>query len=138
MSTIISEYELAQVHNAAAILLKNLSSKITIPELSRLVRLDEKKLKSGFKSVYGKSIKSYLRQHRLERAKELLKENKPLKLIARATGYKESTSLIKAFRKQIGTSPAAWKRNSNGQSVNDIITEQLHQINPDWTGISPD
>jgi AraC-like DNA-binding protein len=110
MKIVLSEHEIEQVHVAATILEKDLKIKITIPELSKEVRLDEKKLKAGFKEIFGKGVKTYQRHLRMERAKELLKEERPLKFISRVTGYKDDTSFIKAFKKYIGITPLAWRK----------------------------
>jgi AraC-like DNA-binding protein len=125
MSKSLTESEVIQIKKAASILLKDITTKITIPELSKEVRLDEKKLKLGFRLIFGKGINAFVQGYRLEKAKELLYENKPLKLIARATGYKEPSSLIKAFRKKVGESPASWRKKSSMYS-------------PDWTTFSPE
>jgi AraC family transcriptional activator of pyochelin receptor len=110
MKIVLSEHELEQVHAAATILGNNLKAKITIPELSREVRLDEKKLKAGFKQVFDRGVKTYQRHLRMEKAKELLAENRPVRFISRVTGYKDDTSFIKAFKKYIGITPFAWRK----------------------------
>lgn len=43
-------------------------------ELSRLIGLNDYKLKTGFKEMYGTTVFGYLREQRLEKAYRLLME----------------------------------------------------------------
>jgi AraC-like DNA-binding protein len=79
---------------------------MTISELSKLVYINEYKLKAGFKEVYGKPIYSYVIDRRMERAKQLLAEKQmKVKEAASMVGYTNISHFIETFRKRFGVSP---------------------------------
>jgi AraC-like DNA-binding protein len=109
----LSEADLEKVKAAARIIADNPKYHYKIPDLSERVLLNVKKLKQGFKELYGTGPYAYLLHLRMERAKEMLLENATIRTIARATGYTGSnaeTNFIRIFKKQYQQSPAAWKR----------------------------
>lgn len=110
MNIVLSPSDVEQIHKAKDILINDLKANITITDLSWQVGMDEKRLKAGFKLEFGTAIKTYVRQYKMERAKELLKEDRSLKVIAKATGYKNEAGLVKAFRKEVGETPVNWKK----------------------------
>lgn len=110
MKVELSKNDLAKVHDAAIILTQTLNKHITIPELSILVNLPEKKLKAGFRHLYGSGPYKYLINARLVKVKEMLFQDLPLKGIALEIGYKDKGSLIKAFHSKFGVTPGKWKK----------------------------
>lgn len=110
MKEALSKNDLGKVRDAAIILSRTLQKHITIPELSIMVDLPQKKLKAGFMEIYGKGVYTYLKYQRLQRIKEMLLQDMPLKGIAIATGYKDKSSLIKAFRNEFDLTPGEWKK----------------------------
>lgn len=80
--------------------------------LSRMVALNEFKLKAGFKQVFHTTIYEYLRQIRTEEAVELMKEDLTLEQIAGNVGYKSLRGFTQAFTKCAGKTPAEWRRQS--------------------------
>ncbi len=54
-------------------------------------------------------VHAYLRYIRLEKVKSLLLQDKPLKAIPRATGFKSESGLSKTFKKVTGLTPIEWK-----------------------------
>ncbi|OQP67615.1 helix-turn-helix domain-containing protein [Niastella populi] len=108
-STTLSVQDINRVQEAAQILARHLSQDITIKELAGLVLLSEKKLKLGFKHEFEMGVHAYLRYIRLEKVKELLVQNKPLKAIAKESGFKSESGLSKTFKKVVGVTPGEWK-----------------------------
>ncbi len=79
---------------------------MTIPELSKMVYINEYKLKAGFKEVYGKPIYSYVIDRRMEKAKQLLAgKGMKVKEAASMVGYTNISHFIETFRKKYGVSP---------------------------------
>lgn len=103
--------DLETVKVAAVILSENLDKHITIPQLAQEVRLTDKKLKAGFKRQFGKGIYRYHLDCKMEKAKQMLLSNEPLKAIAAATGYQDEQALITTFRREFQVTPAQWRRN---------------------------
>ena len=67
---------LGQIFKAKALLLEDLAEPPTIAALANGVLMSESQLKQSFREVFGMSIYQYFQQARLEKAKELLAENK--------------------------------------------------------------
>ncbi|MEL4894895.1 AraC family transcriptional regulator [Crocosphaera sp. Alani8] len=99
-----------RIHYAQEILIKNLTNPPSLMELARQVGMCDYSLKQGFKEVFNTTVFGYLRDRRLERAKELLLE--PCMTIAqvgRTVGYDSHSSFTTAFKKKFGVSPKAYQ-----------------------------
>nr|WP_169716985.1 AraC family transcriptional regulator [Sporomusa acidovorans] len=79
----------------------------TIAELSKLVYINEYKLKAGFRELYGTPIYRYVIDRRMEEAKKLFEE-RPMKVkeVASLVGYTNISHFIEMFRKKFGVSPS--------------------------------
>jgi len=78
----------------------------SIIELSKLVGLNEYKLKKGFKELFGTTIFGYIHNLRMSKAKKLLLgTDKTAKEIAYETGYSSPQHFSTAFKKQYGVAP---------------------------------
>jgi|GEM_PF-6177254 len=110
--------EIEKIQQAADLLKRNLKNAFTIHRLAKEVGINEKRLKTGFKKVFGKGVHTFLLHARMERAKELLLEDRPIRYIAAVVGYNgnvANSNFIKAFRKLHGETPLSWKkRQMNG------------------------
>lgn len=101
-----NELDRNKVKYAREILLKNLSTPITIKELSRLVGTNECYLKKGFKEIYGTTIFDFYQNQRMEYAKALLYEKDiSVTEVAFLLGYSSISHFSTAFRKQTGLKP---------------------------------
>lgn len=97
-----------RVHEA---LTADLSSRITIDELSRRFLMNPSTMKEVFKTVYGQSIAAHIREHRMERAAELLCEtDASMAEIAAAIGYESASKFSAGFRKAYGALPTEYRR----------------------------
>ena len=67
--------------------------------------------KEVFKTVYGQSIAAHIREHRMERAAELLHEtDASMAEIAAAIGYESASKFSAEFRKAYGALPTEYRR----------------------------
>lgn len=84
----------------------------TLAELSRLISLNEFKLKKGFKALFGTTVKSYIIKLRMEHAKKLF-QNKSMTVSEAAykCGYKDVSHFSAAFKNFYGFSPQKIKIN---------------------------
>jgi AraC-like DNA-binding protein len=105
----LSIQDLERLYKAEQLLCANLRQGYTIKELASTVLLTEKKLKIGFKILFGAGVHTYLRNRRLEKVKIMLLEDKPHKAILWATGFKSESGLSKTFKKVVGVTPTEWK-----------------------------
>ena len=109
-----AEYESAQVeiiHSVHAYLLEHICERTTIEQLSRLFAMNPTTLKSLFKAVYGDSIASHTKAHRMEAAARLL-TNTSLSLneVASAIGYESQSRFSAAFRETYGKLPSEYRK----------------------------
>ncbi len=94
------------VYKAHQIILSDITRHITIPEIAIQVGLNEKKLKKGFKQVFGSGIYECLHRERMEQARAmLLGSDKPIKEIASLCGFDYLTNFSTAFRRFFGDTP---------------------------------
>jgi len=84
----------------------------TLVELSKLVELNEYKLKRGFKELFGTTVFGYIHKTRMSLAKKLLLgTDSSAKDIAYQTGYSSPQHFNKAFKKQFGVTPKSIRKN---------------------------
>lgn len=92
-------------------LLHDLSASPGIRELARYAAMSATRLKSLFRQVYGMPPYEYFQQHRMLRAKEMLKQSgKPISEIGRSLGYQNMSNFTLAFRKVFGVNPSDIRR----------------------------
>lgn len=106
----ITTIDVERARHAASIMEQCPKSHFPISQLADKVKLPEKRLKAVFKQLYGLGLYAYLRQVRMEKAKELLLEGKSIKVIIHVIGFENESNFCKAFRKAFKESPRTWKR----------------------------
>ena len=107
----LSKEDLECVNLAREILDNNLVNPPALNLLSKLIGLNEFKLKKGFKEVFGTSVHAYVIQRRLEFAKTLLDSHSlTVSEVASRVGYGNVSHFASAFRKQYGINPGSYKK----------------------------
>lgn len=99
--------DISSIRQAALILEKNMQSPPNIKCLARIVGINDHKLKQGFKIIYQQPPFTYLRERRLSRARELLKQGCSVGKVAESIGYKSASHFSLAFKKRFGYSPSS-------------------------------
>ncbi|MHA7964495.1 helix-turn-helix domain-containing protein [Paenibacillus sp. CAU 1782] len=103
------DYERLQL--AKEIIDQKHAEQLTISGLSRMVCLNEYKLKTGFKKIFGHTVYGYILNKRMETAVILLDSGKrKVKDAAWMVGYSNVSHFIKAFKKQYGCTPGETSR----------------------------
>jgi AraC-like DNA-binding protein len=83
----------------------------TLDELARTAGSSRSVLAERFQQLVGSSPMQYLTQWRMLLAANLLcRSNAPLASIAEDVGYQTDTAFSRAFRREYGAPPAAWRR----------------------------
>lgn len=90
---------------AKAFLISNFVTPPTIRQLSRIVLLNEFKLKQHFKESFGITIHAFIIRLKMEEAGKLLLENCTVGDIAAKTGYRSVSHFIETFKKHYGVTP---------------------------------
>jgi len=87
----------------------------TLEELARISGTSRSVLAERFPHLVGLAPMQYLAQWRMLLATNLLaRSNAPLARIAQEVGYQTDTAFSRAFRREYGMPPAAWRRRQAG------------------------
>lgn len=107
----LSPMELAKVRMARDRLLADLRDPPDLDQLAREVGLPSKKLNRGFRELFGMTVFAYLRDARLDAAREALEEGTglPLKQLAWELGYGQVSNFVTAFRRRFGLTPGSYR-----------------------------
>lgn len=98
------------VTKAIQMLHQELHQQVTAANISRRVNMSRSYFSQCFKEIAGKTFNDYLRQLRVEKAKEyLLYTNKTIAWIAEHTGYMDEKYFSRSFREQIGILPSEFR-----------------------------
>ncbi len=107
----ISNCDREALHKARRILDEDITCPPTLGKLARLICLNEYKLKTGFKELFGMPVHAYIINKRLEKAR-LLMEGEKLKVTEAAlrVGYNDLSYFAEKFRKKYGVNPSEYSR----------------------------
>jgi AraC family transcriptional activator of pyochelin receptor len=109
----LSRNDRSKVVKAKEMLHNRMAAPPSLIELSRMVGLNDYKLKIGFKEQYGKSVFAYLRDQRMDKAKELLQTGKvSVSQAAGLVGYANFSHFAELFRKYYGFNPSQLVRDN--------------------------
>jgi len=101
-----SGYDKEALFKAKKILMNSVQTPPTISELSKQVKLNEFKLKYGFKLLFGLAPYEMIYEYRMKKAKEMLESSEyNITEISNLIGYKHVQSFSNAFRKKYKISP---------------------------------
>ena len=94
------EENILKIRRAKEIVIANLAEPPSLQELSNEIGLSLKKLKEGFKQIYGDSVFSFLFDYKMEYARKLLDTGEyNVNEVGLKVGYSTSSHFIAAFRK---------------------------------------
>ncbi|MGB7842372.1 MAG: AraC family transcriptional regulator [Salinimicrobium sp.] len=100
------EENVLKIRKAKEIIIANMAEPPSLQELSREIGLSLKKLKEGFKQIYGDSVFSFLFEYKMEYARKLLDTGEfNVNEVGLRVGYSTSSHFIAAFKKKFGTTP---------------------------------
>lgn len=100
------EDDVLKIKQVKDIIINQLSDPPTLQELADQVGINIKKLKLGFKQIYGDSVFSFLFDYKMEYARKLLDQgNYNVNEVGTKIGYSTSSHFIAAFKKKFGTTP---------------------------------
>ncbi|MHA7942549.1 helix-turn-helix transcriptional regulator [Formosa sp. 3Alg 14/1] len=103
---LVDETNVIKIRKAKDIIVSRMAEPPSLQELADEIGLTLKKLKEGFKQIYGDSVFSFLFDYKMEEARKLL-ETGGLNVneVGLKVGYSTSSHFIAAFKKKYGTTP---------------------------------
>lgn len=103
---LMDEENVRKIRKAKEIILNQMTEPPTLQELSAEIGLNIKKLKEGFKQIYGDTVYGYLLDHKMNEARSMLNSRQyNINEISLKLGYSTSSHFIAAFKKKFGTTP---------------------------------
>ena len=107
-----NEENFKKIKKAKDIIIENMTNPPSLVELSEEINLSLKKLKEGFKKIYGKPVYQFLIEYKMELAKKLLSENDyNVNEVSLKLGYSNASHFITAFKNKYGLTPKNFKKN---------------------------
>jgi AraC-like DNA-binding protein len=103
---LVNETNVVKIRKAKDIIISRMAEPPTLQELADEIGLNLKKLKEGFKQIYGDSVFSFLFDYKMEFARKLLETgDHNVNEVGLKIGYSTSSHFIAAFKKKYGTTP---------------------------------
>ena len=103
---LVDETNVIKIRKAKDIIISRMAEPPSLQELADEIGLNIKKLKEGFKQIYGDSVFSFLFDYKMEFSRKLLEAgNDNVNEVGLKVGYSTSSHFIAAFKKKYGTTP---------------------------------
>lgn len=103
---LIDEENVQRIKKAKEIIIANMAEPPGLEELAGQVGLNLKKLKAGFKQIYGDTVYGFLFDYKMEYARNLLDSGSyNVNEVGLKIGYSTSSHFIAAFKKKFNTTP---------------------------------
>ena len=100
------EENVRKIHQAKQIVVERMAEPPSLPALADEVGLSLKRLKDGFKQLYGAPVFQFLLDHIMETARQMLSNgSQNVNEVGLKLGYSTSSHFIAAFKKKYGTTP---------------------------------
>ena len=102
----MDEENVAKLKKAKDIIIANMAEPPSLQELADAIDLSLKKLKEGFKQIYGDTVYGFLFDYKMEVARKLLDSGEyNVNEVGFKVGYSTASHFIAAFKKKYGTTP---------------------------------
>lgn len=103
---LIDEENVQKLKKAKEIVIAHMAEPPGLQELADQVGLNLKKLKMGFKQIYGDTVYGFLFDYKMEHARRLLDSGSyNVNEVGLKIGYSTASHFIAAFKKKFGTTP---------------------------------
>lgn len=103
---LVDEENVLKIKKAKEIIIANMSEPPGLQELADQVGLNLKKLKMGFKQIYGDTVYGFLFDYKMDFARKLLDSGSyNVNEVGLKIGYSTGSHFIAAFKKKFGTTP---------------------------------
>ncbi len=112
---LLDEDNVRRIKKAKEIIILRMAEPPSLGDLSDEIGLSLKKLKEGFKQIYGDSVYSFLFDYKMDYARKMLETGEHnVNEVGLKVGYSTASHFIAAFRKKFGTTPKKYLTSFNG------------------------
>jgi DNA-binding response OmpR family regulator len=109
--TEMAKQEVEKLCQARRLLRERLAEPPSLDELARTLGTNQPRLSRGFRALFGTTVFGFLREERLQRARELLTRTPlPVKTVALEVGYRNTGDLSRGIKDRFGMSPSDIRR----------------------------
>ncbi|WMW77753.1 AraC family transcriptional regulator [Flavobacterium sp. 20NA77.7] len=103
---LIDEENVLKIKKAKELIISNMAEPPGLQELADSVGISLKKLKVGFKQIYGDTVFNFLFDYKMDYARKMLDSGTyNVNEVGLKVGYSTSSHFIAAFKKKFGTTP---------------------------------
>lgn len=111
---LVDEENVIKIRKAKDIVIANMAEPPGLQELADQVGINLKRLKMGFKQIYGDTVYSFLFDYKMEYARKLLDSGSyNVNEVGLKIGYSTASHFIAAFKKKFGTTPKKYLMSIN-------------------------
>lgn len=111
---LIDEDNVMKIKKAKEFIIANMAEPPGLQELADTVGLNLKKLKMGFKQIYGDTVYGFLFDYKMDYARQLLDSGSyNVNEVGLKIGYSTGSHFIAAFKKKFGTTPKKYLMSIN-------------------------
>ncbi|WP_452223084.1 BLUF domain-containing protein [Lacinutrix chionoecetis] len=106
----LSHAELNAISKIGDYVLENIDTTLKVEDVSQQFGISGRKLQSGIQFLYGQTLTNFIRDIKLERAKELIQfTNMNISEICYSIGFNNKSYFTKTFSKRFGIVPVKYK-----------------------------
>ncbi|MGB5238922.1 MAG: AraC family transcriptional regulator [Flavobacteriaceae bacterium] len=103
---LVDEDNVRRIRQAKEIIISQMSEPPSLTELAQQIGLPLKKLKEGFKQIYGDPVYTFLFEYKMDYARKMLESGQyNVNEVGHRVGYSTASHFITAFKKKYGTTP---------------------------------
>ena len=114
---LVDEDNVLKIRKAKEIIIANMAEPPGLQELSDQVGLNLKKLKMGFKQIYGDTVYGFLFDYKMDFARKLLDSGSyNVNEVGLKIGYSTGSHFIAAFKKKFATTPKKYLMSINSNT----------------------
>ncbi|MFQ3174562.1 MAG: AraC-like DNA-binding protein [Flavobacterium sp.] len=111
---LIDETNVLKIKRAKEIIISNMTEPPSLQELADEIGLNLKKLKMGFKQIYGDTVYGFLFDYKMDFARKLLDSGSyNVNEVGLKIGYSTGSHFIAAFKKKFATTPKKYLMSIN-------------------------
>ena len=107
----IGDSDMEAIHRLSHFLQQHYCDALDVRSLARMCFMSKSKLSDLFRSIYGTTIVEFIKDLRVERAKDLLANSSyTIKEISSIVGYAQQSSFTYVFKGKTNTTPKEYRK----------------------------